>query len=316
MFNIEELSQKIESKCLSLPIYDSEYAIYEPIKYIMMDGGKRMRPMLTLLAANIFSDDIDQAISSAIALEVYHNFTLLHDDIMDKAPMRRGRQTVHVKWDENTAILSGDAMLILSYQILCSGTPSDKLPMLLSEFNKMAMEVCHGQQFDMEFENLSCVTIEQYIEMIRLKTAVFMASALKMGAISQSATEDRLQSIYDFGINLGLAFQIQDDLLDTYGDSETFGKNIGGDIAVGKQTFLRISALKTANIRQRMTLENSREYEEIRAVYDDLKVRQTAQLAIEDYFQRAIICLKNCSNDSSRLEPMQQYALSLLKRKK
>lgn len=316
MYNIEELSQKIESQCKELPIYSSESTLYEPIKYIMEDGGKRMRPMLTLLAANIFNDNIEDAMSSAIALELYHNFSLLHDDIMDKASLRRGRPTVHIRWNENTAILSGDAMLILSYQTLSQGAPKGKLAELLDEFNKVTMEVCQGQQLDMEFENRESVSMSEYIDMICLKTAVFMASALKMGAISQGASRRQQQALYEFGINLGLAFQIQDDLLDTYGDQATFGKTIGGDIAVGKQTFLRISALKYGDEAQCKIITKSRNYDQVKEVYDALGIKELANRAIEGYFGSALDGLNQCFEDRERTQMIRDYAINLLKRKK
>lgn len=270
-----------------------------------------MRPMLCLIAASVFTDRIDCAMSSALAVEVFHNFTLLHDDIMDSAPTRRGQPTVWKKWNENRAILSGDAMMILAYKILAK---SDRLSDLIDVFNRAAIEVCEGQQLDMEFESRHNVSLEEYLEMIRLKTAVLMAAAMKMGAIAAGATSHEAEQLYKYGENLGIAFQIQDDLLDTYGNSATFGKQIGGDIAEGKQTFLRISALSKATPDQAQLLASSRRYDDIRAIYDEVDVANDAKMAINNYFERAAACLTSFAAD--RLTPIESYAKELLKRNK
>ena len=219
--------------------------LYEPIDYILKLGGKRIRPVLTLMAADIFSSDFKKALPAALAVEVFHNFTLIHDDIMDAAPLRRGKATVHEKWDTNTGILSGDAMLILAYQYFENYEPIvfQKLAKL---FSKTALEVCDGQQLDVDFETRNDVTIPEYINMIRLKTSVLVAAALKMGAIVAEANDENANLIYDFGLNLGLAFQLQDDYLDTFGDPETFGKQVGGDIIENKKTYLYLKALEVA----------------------------------------------------------------------
>ena len=219
--------------------------LYEPIDYILKLGGKRIRPVLTLMAADIFSSDFKRAFPAALAVEVFHNFTLIHDDIMDAAPLRRGKATVHEKWDTNTGILSGDAMLILAYQYFENYEPIvfQKLAKL---FSKTALEVCDGQQLDVDFETRNDVTIPEYINMIRLKTSVLVAAALKMGAIVAEANDENANLIYDFGLNLGLAFQLQDDYLDTFGDPETFGKQVGGDIIENKKTYLYLKALEVA----------------------------------------------------------------------
>ena len=220
--------------------------LYEPIDYILHLGGKRMRPILTLMAADIFSSNYKKALPAALAVEVFHNFTLVHDDIMDDAPLRRGKATVHEKWDISTGILSGDAMLILAYQYFENYEPIifQKLAKL---FSKTALEVCDGQQLDVDFETRKDVTIDEYINMIRLKTSVLVAAALKMGAIVAETNELDANLIYDFGLNLGLAFQLQDDYLDTFGDAATFGKQIGGDIIENKKTYLYLKALEVAN---------------------------------------------------------------------
>lgn len=220
--------------------------LYQPIEYILKLGGKRIRPVLTLIAADIFSGDYKKALPAALAVEVFHNFTLVHDDIMDDAPLRRGHETVHEKWDINTGILSGDAMLILAYQYFENYEPVvfQKLAQL---FSKTALEVCDGQQLDVDFETRNDVTIDEYIKMITLKTSVLVAAALKMGAIVAKADEKEAQHLYNYGLNLGIAFQLQDDYLDTYGDPETFGKQVGGDIIENKKTFLYLKALEVAN---------------------------------------------------------------------
>ncbi|WP_233884608.1 polyprenyl synthetase family protein [Tenacibaculum piscium] len=220
--------------------------LYEPIDYILQIGGKRIRPMLTLMASDIFSGDYKKAMPAALAVEVFHNFTLVHDDIMDDAPLRRGHETVHEKWDINTGILSGDAMLILAYQYFENYEPIvfQKLAKL---FSKTALEVCDGQQLDVDFETRNDVTIAEYIKMITLKTSVLVAAALKMGAIVADASEEQAQHLYNYGLNLGIAFQLQDDYLDTYGNPENFGKQVGGDIMENKKTFLYLKALEVSN---------------------------------------------------------------------
>ncbi|MGB1042008.1 MAG: polyprenyl synthetase family protein [Tenacibaculum sp.] len=220
--------------------------LYKPIDYILQLGGKRIRPVLTLIASDIFSNDYQKALPAALAVEVFHNFTLVHDDIMDDAPLRRGHETVHEKWNINTGILSGDAMLILAYQYFENYKPSvfQKLAKL---FSKTALEVCDGQQLDVDFETRNDVTIDEYIKMITLKTSVLVAAALKMGAIVAEADEEQAQHLYNYGLNLGIAFQLQDDYLDTFGDPETFGKQVGGDIIENKKTFLYLKALEVAN---------------------------------------------------------------------
>lgn len=227
--------------------------LYQPIEYILQLGGKRIRPVLTLIAADIFSGDYKKALPAALAVEVFHNFTLVHDDIMDDAPLRRGHETVHEKWDINTGILSGDAMLILAYQHFENYEPVvfQKLAQL---FSKTALEVCDGQQLDVDFETRNDVTIDEYIKMITLKTSVLVAAALKMGAIVAKADEKEAQHLYNYGLNLGIAFQLQDDYLDTYGDPETFGKQVGGDIIENKKTYLYLKALEVANNADRENL--------------------------------------------------------------
>lgn len=311
MKTIQELNAIIERQASQLPLSTEPLRLYQPIAYIMEDGGKRLRPMLLLLAANLYSDKVDNAVQAAVGVEVFHNFTLLHDDIMDQAPVRRGMPTVHKKWGTNVAILSGDAMLIVAYKLISQAPHAEQI---LGVFNTAALQVCEGQQWDMDFEDRYEVTLQQYIDMICLKTSVLMAASLEMGAIIGGATARQCQSIHDFGINLGLAFQIQDDLLDTYAADEKFGKKIGGDIEVGKKTFLHIVALQRADANQSNIIRNSRSLDEVRAVYDQLGVPKIASEAISSYFDKAIEQLSLCHEDPKRLDTLRSFANSLVGR--
>ena len=266
--------------------------LYEPIGYTLAAGGKRVRPQLALLATKLFGGNEEDVLPAALALEVFHNFTLLHDDVMDKAQVRRGRPTVHVKWNANTAILSGDQMMIEAYKLL-SQVPENKLATTLRLFNQMATEICEGQQYDVDFESRTDVTISEYMEMIRLKTSVLLATALKIGAYIAGATEEQQEQIYNYGIHLGLAFQIQDDMLDCYGDQATFGKAIGGDIAENKKTYLWLTAAQKGAIDELAMREESmtQRFERILAIYDRLGVKAAAQEAIRLQTNQAINCL-------------------------
>ncbi len=307
--------EEIQSAFASLRMVGGVDSLYEPIRYTIEDGGKRMRPLLCLLSAAVFNKNqklvLEQGMNAAMALEIFHNFTLLHDDIMDSAPTRRGRPTVHTKWGDNSAILSGDAMMILAYQVLAKAEP---LKELLEVFNRAAIEVCEGQQLDMEFETKERVEETEYIEMIRLKTSVLMAAATKMGAITAGATEQECDEMYKYGENLGLAFQIQDDYLDTYGDINTFGKKIGGDIAEGKQTFLRIKALELATGEDKETLIKSRDYDTIKAIYDKIGVAEIAQKEILRYYNIAQNHLDGFDAESCAM--LREYSEYLLHRNK
>ena len=266
--------------------------LYEPIGYTLAAGGKRVRPQLALLATKLFGGNEEDVLPAALALEVFHNFTLLHDDVMDKAQVRRGRPTVHVKWNANTAILSGDQMMIEAYKLL-SQVPEDKLATTLRLFNQMATEICEGQQYDVDFESREDVTIPEYMEMIRLKTSVLLATALRIGAYIAGATDEQQEQIYNYGIHLGLAFQIQDDMLDCYGDQATFGKAIGGDIAENKKTYLWLTAAQKGAIDELAMREESmtQRFERILAIYDRLGVKAAAQEAIRLQTNQAINCL-------------------------
>lgn len=294
--------------------------LYAPIAYALSSGGKRLRMQLVLAGCRLFGGDEQLALPFAEAIEVFHNFTLLHDDVMDRADVRRGMPTVHVKWNDNTAILSGDQMLIEAYHLL-EGVPAEHLTELLRLFTKTATEICEGQQYDVDFEHRDDVEIADYIEMIRLKTSVLLAAALQGGAIIGGATPAQQEAIYNYGIHLGLAFQIQDDLLDCFGDPKTFGKAIGGDISCNKKTYLLLSALKNADDAQRAELnrriaQTEPSEEKIAAVkelYVATRAREAAEQAIADHTQQALDCLKQLpQNNESR--HMEQMALKLANR--
>lgn len=277
----------------------SPNGLYKPVSYTLDMGGKRLRPLLVLTAANLFSEKVDEALPVATAIEIFHNFTLLHDDLMDNASVRRGKPTVHLKFNPNTAILSGDAMMILANEYLAK-SPGEKLPEVLKLFSRTALEVCEGQQYDMDFESRMDVTVDEYIEMIRLKTAVLIAGALKLGAIIGNAPEQQANLLYDFGINIGLAFQLQDDWLDVYGDPDVFGKKIGGDILSNKKTFLLLKAMeklqgeKKEQLQTWITEESFLPEEKIEAVtqlYNEASVSEEAQKLMLHYHDEALKCL-------------------------
>ena len=294
--------------------------LYAPIAYALSSGGKRLRMQLVLAGCRLVGGDEQDALPFAEAIEVFHNFTLLHDDVMDRADVRRGKPTVHIKWNDNTAILSGDQMLIEAYRLL-EGVPQQHLPQLLRLFTKTATEICEGQQYDVDFEQRDDVQISDYIEMIRLKTSVLLAAALQGGAIIGGANEVEQQALYNYGIHLGLAFQIQDDLLDCFGDPETFGKAIGGDISCNKKTYLLLSARDNADEKQRAELErwlaqtepSEAKIEAVKLLYVATKAREAAEQAIESHTQEALDCLRALprNDETARLE---QMALSLAKR--
>ncbi len=296
--------------------------LYDPVDYSLEMGGKRLRPLLLLLSCNMFSDSVENALPASIAIEVFHNFTLLHDDIMDNAEVRRNRPTVHKKFSENSAILSGDVMAFLSYSYLLE-SKSDNLVEILNLFTKTAIEVCEGQQLDMEFENRLVVDEYEYIEMIRLKTAVLLACALKAGALLGSAGLDVANQLYEFGINLGLAFQLQDDLLDSFGAQESFGKKIGGDILANKKTYLLIKALETATGELKQELAgwmNKTDFnpsEKINAVlniYNQLNIKELTQQKVETYFERCNAVFGQIMVTESRKQPLHEISGSMLNR--
>lgn len=312
------INQKIES--ISYPIVPAD--LYQPVRYVLSLGGKRLRPTLALMACNLFSDEVESAIEPAIGIEIFHNFTLVHDDIMDKADRRRCQLTVHRKWSDNVAILSGDTMQIQAYQHLAQ-VPDMLLPKILERFSQTAIEVCEGQQLDMDFEKKNQVTQEEYLEMIRLKTAVLLAASLQIGAWIGGATDQEAQLLYEFGSSLGLAFQLQDDLLDVYGDSETFGKNIGGDIVSNKKTFLLISAMNMATGTLKNTLfhwlktDSQQSQEKIQAVteiYNTLEIKEICERQITSFHARAFAALAALAIPETRKAILIDYTSSLMQR--
>jgi geranylgeranyl diphosphate synthase type II len=298
--------------------------LYDPLRYMMKIGGKRIRPRLCLTAYSLFKDSFDEAIlSPASAIEVFHSFTLIHDDIMDKADVRRGVPTVYRKWDENTAILSGDVMSIESYKLIAKA-PADVLPEVLCLFSKTAAEVCEGQQYDMDFETKQKVSVVEYMRMIELKTSVLLAGAVVIGAMLGGASEEDCKTLRRFAIELGLAFQLQDDLLDSYGD-ERLGKAIGGDILEGKKTYLMITAMSRANEEQReilrsthldASLTNAKKIARVKEVYDALDIPHLTEQQIAVRFERALALLDTLQTAPERVEPLREYAKSLMGRNK
>lgn len=327
MQSVEQLQNLIEKEIAirsQALVKNAPVELYLPIHYSLEMGGKRLRPVLLLLAYNLFADEVEKALPAAIAIEVFHNFTLLHDDIMDKAAVRRNRPTVHLKFSENSAILSGDAMAFQSYKYLVE-CESPKLVETISLFTQTAIEVCEGQQYDMDFETRLDVSAEEYLEMIRLKTAVLLAASLQAGALLGNADDQTSQQLYNFGIQLGLAFQLQDDLLDTFGNQLTFGKKIGGDILANKKTFLLINALEKAGTEQKSTLlgwiaKNDFNPEEkisaITQIYLELGVKELATQKVDAYFSGAIEILEKIKIDEQRKTALTQLAHKMLTRNK
>ena len=323
MHHISQYQEFFISYLKSQTIKKEPATLYEPIEYILGLGGKRMRPVLTLMAAEVFDADYKKALPAAMAVEVFHNFSLVHDDIMDDAPLRRGKVTVHEKWNINTGILSGDAMLILAYQYFEQYEPV-VFRDLAKLFSKTALEVCEGQQWDVDFEERNDVAIPQYLKMIEYKTAVLVAAAMKMGAIIAKTTEKEADLIYDFGLNLGLAFQLQDDYLDAFGDPETFGKQVGGDIIENKKTYLYLKALefsskeKSVELQQLFSLqleENSAKIETAKAIFDDSGASKATQEAIEKYTFKAFETLEKMDLNAEKKSILRAFGENLMGRK-
>jgi len=297
--------------------------LYDPIDYAMQSGGKRLRPNLVLMAANLFGADVDKLMIPAAAMETFHNFTLLHDDVMDHAEVRRGRPTVHKKWDENTAILSGDAMLVKAYQMIEEGVEEKYLRSALRLFSQTALEVCEGQQYDADFEHCDNVTLDDYYKMVRLKTGVLLAACIKMGALLAGADEEDQQNLYEFGINVGIAFQIWDDYLDCYGDEKTFGKKIGGDIVCGKRSFLLVNALKDGKASQIQTIHqligstkiaDEQKITTIIGMYTQLGLPERCKDAMDEYYQRAMEYLGKVKKSEAEKKVFVQFANALMGR--
>ena len=296
--------------------------LYEPIDYILSLGGKRMRPVLCIMASDLFEGSRESALPQAMAVELFHNFSLIHDDIMDEAPLRRGKETVHVKWDTNIGILSGDAMLVKAYESLSSAKP-EFVPALLNVFNKTALEVCEGQQYDMDFESRTDVSIADYLHMIELKTAVLLGAALQMGAIVAGADEQDQKNLYEFGRNIGIAFQLQDDILDVYADPEKFGKQVGGDIILNKKTFLLLRAFELADENSRKALldwtqrdrfDAEEKVTEVRKIYDSLNVRSLATAQMNQYFDLGMEAMKKVNQTDKLKKPLISLAEQLMQR--
>ncbi len=324
MYSLKELDDIIARAVASLKFVKEPAGLYEPLEYMMSIGGKRLRPRLCLTTFNLFSDNIDQQIlQPALALEIFHNFTLLHDDIMDRADTRRGQLTVCRKWNDNVAILSGDVMSILSYKYL-TGYTGAHLGQLLDLFSTTAAQVCEGQQYDMEFEDLPMVTSGEYLNMIGLKTAALIACPAKMGALIADAPQAMADALYDFGWQIGLAFQICDDYLDTFGKAQVFGKKIGGDILCGKKTWLLVEAFRRATGEDRtrldaiMAMDSATQAAEkiaaMQQLYIDLGVKQDAVKAIEQYHEKAIECLCGKGFSDGQIQQLRQFSAKLVHR--
>jgi geranylgeranyl diphosphate synthase type II len=312
----------LESEIKKLKFGSQPASLYEPIRYLMGLGGKRLRPLLVLMAYALFRRDVKKVIPYAVAVEAFHNFTLMHDDIMDNAPLRRGKATVHEKWNVNTAILSGDVMLVQVYNLFLS-LPPQKLNKVLTLFNRCAAEVCEGQQWDMEFETMKTVTERQYLNMIRQKTAVLLGFSLQLGGVLAGTTPANCKALYNLGINIGMGFQLMDDLLDAYGDPEKFGKQVGGDITANKKTYLFIKSLELANSPQRSRLKKwfsntaanpAEKVTEVKKLWDQLGIRQQTEKKINAYFNKGFNLLQQIGGNKAAKEVLRKFAEDLIAR--
>ncbi len=325
MFTLQEIDSIVEKGILTLNLKGEPNELYDPIEYIISIGGKRIRPKMSLMTYNLFSDKIDNSILfPALAMEIFHGFTLIHDDIMDGASLRRGQITVHKRWNNNIAILSGDVMCIKSYQYI-SQCPPQYLKKLLAIFSRTAAQVCEGQQIDMNFEASPYITLDDYIDMIGLKTAVLIACSAKLGAIIAGADDKTADSLYNFGYQLGLAFQIMDDYLDSYGNTQTFGKAIGGDILCNKKTWLMVETIKRAGITEKKeldsilkdtSLEPKTKISGVLAIYDKLGVKEAAEKAVIEYHRKANLSVMEASLTEQQKQQIFSFADSLINRNK
>ncbi|NLO71441.1 MAG: polyprenyl synthetase family protein [Porphyromonadaceae bacterium] len=323
MFTFEKALDLINSELENLNWSRKPIGLYEPIGYILSLGGKRIRPVVTLMTYNLYADDVSTAMKPALGLEVFHNFTLLHDDIMDRADMRRGKPTVHKKWDDNTAILSGDVMQIEAYKLIAE-TPEKHLKAVLDLFSKTAAEICEGQQYDMEFESRDNVSAEEYIEMIRLKTAVLIAAGAKIGAILGGGTKEDAEHLYKFGNAIGLAFQRKDDLLDVYGNEADFGKKIGGDILCNKKTYLLIHALKNATgedadtlnywLRNKDENQSKSKIKAVTEIYNRLGIKEACEAKMESYYHEAVENLAKVQVPKEKKQELRALTQKLMSR--
>jgi geranylgeranyl diphosphate synthase type II len=320
--SIEELQVSLNLAIENIPFQASPAELYEPISYILSLGGKRLRPALVLMAADMYGFDVSKAMPQALGVELFHNFTLMHDDIMDEAPLRRGKTTVHEKWNANIGILSGDALFVKSYQYMVKAE-SKHLPALVDLFNQTALEVCEGQQFDMNFETQEEVSMHSYLQMIKFKTAVLLACALKSGALIAGASLEDQKSLYDFGIHIGLAFQLMDDILDVYADQKEFGKQIAGDILCNKKTCLFIKAYECASAQQRSILDHYFAHQNFNAdekiakvmeVYAQLDVKSACKEMMDTHYRLAMNCLKTLDVTKDRLVTLMQFTDLLMVR--
>ncbi|MBO7242094.1 MAG: polyprenyl synthetase family protein [Alistipes sp.] len=318
-----EILELFEGALAQMQTPEEPELLYAPIIYSMSGGGKRLRPVLLLITTEAFGGDIEEAMPAALAVEIFHNFTLLHDDIMDNADVRRGKPSVFAKWGGNVALLSGDAMLITAYKHLARVSP-EVLPRVMTIFSDMALEVCEGQQYDMDFETMEGVLVEDYMQMIERKTSALLSGSAMIGATMAGASVNDIRKIYRFATELGIAFQLQDDVLDSYGD-EALGKKIGGDILEGKQTFLMVQAMSRADEKEREVLRNTHrdsklsneeKIARVKALYDKLDVRRLAEQQIELRFERALSALAELSIEKSRTANLQEFARNLMGRKK
>jgi geranylgeranyl diphosphate synthase type II len=324
MYNQFQLKDLVERAIANLSFNMGAEKLFDPVRYVLSIGGKRLRPVLSLMACNLFNDKIDNAVMPAIGLEVFHNFTLVHDDIMDNAPLRRNLPTVHSKWNMSQAILSGDVMAFVANDCFLQ-TPPSSIEKVFRIFNKAAIDVCVGQQQDMNFEKIATVSRDEYLRMIELKTAVLIAASAKIGGIIGGANEENAALLYSFGRSLGLAFQLQDDLLDLYGDVKVFGKISGGDIAANKKTFLYVRALETASASQQKRLhelfsdvasDQQQKVTEVASIYDKLRVREATEQLVSDYFREAMGFLERTGVAAERKEEMIQLTGTLIGREK
>ncbi|GEO04298.1 isoprenyl synthetase [Adhaeribacter aerolatus] len=320
--DISFFAEQINKTLSTISYGDNPVELYEPIRYIMQLGGKRLRPLVTLLAGYLFQDDVQKCLKPACGVEVFHNFTLLHDDLMDKAPLRRGQPTVHEKWNNNIAILSGDVMMVKAYELFLDVEPA-KLQKVLKLFSHCAAAVCEGQQLDMNFETSDFTTIEDYLHMITLKTAVLLGFSLELGAVLNGAPENDALLLKNFGIKVGIAFQLRDDLLDVYGEQDKFGKQVGGDILADKKTFLLLTAIDQANQSQKEVLtryknqtiySGQEKVQEFTQIYNELNIRAQTEDKINSYFEEAIQSLNAVNAPEARKAMLRNLALQLMER--
>lgn len=323
MYTIEALQEIVKQSFANQNFIEEPKLLYEPIEYTLSQGGKRLRPVLLLAGCDLFGGDCNQAINAALGIEIFHNFTLLHDDIMDKSALRRGKETVYKRWNENIAILSGDTMFALAYRYFLK-TPVANIHSILDVFTETAIDVCNGQQYDMNFETQSDIHMNEYLTMIRKKTAVLLAGALKIGSLYGKCSDEDREHLYNFGINIGMAFQLQDDLLDAFGDEKTFGKPIGTDIKDNKKTFLFLKAIEHGNDDERRILndwfsqtktDNSEKIASVLGIYNRLEIKIHTEQEIEKYFSKGLEELEQINVESEKKEPLRNFVNQLLGRK-